>query len=94
MEKFHVLDPEGKDIGENSNFYYVSLSFCMEKCSEAKNCRSFAYCSRTDGQAIPEDDGRCHLKEMKGTKAQAIKESIDCTSYYERGNLSNSEASV
>ena len=89
VKEFHVFVDEGKGVDENSDFYSVSLAFCMDTCSKTKGCRSFAYCSRTNGQEISKDEGRCHLKEKNGTKTQAIRKSIDCTSYYERGNLTH-----
>ena len=88
VEMFHVFDDEGKGVG---NKFGISLSHCMEMCSKTLGCKSFAYCSKSNGQYIEDDEGRCHLKDKNAGKKYAIKKSKDCTSYFQHHTLDKSK---
>ena len=79
VEMFHVFADEGSGVGDD---YDISLTNCKKYCSDTSDCWSFAYCSKSDGKDIPEDKGRCHLKNKRGNKDQAISPHEDCRSYY------------
>ena len=84
---FHVFVDEGNGVETKNK---ISLSHCMELCSETVACKSFAYCSRSNGINIGHDEGRCHLKNKVGSKRNAVKKHKDCTSYFQQNNLDQS----
>ena len=87
VKMYHVFFDEGKGV---DNKYGISLSHCKEMCSKSLGCKSFAYCSKSDGKDIPEDEGRCHLKDKNGSRTHAVKKSEDCTSYFQQHKLDKS----
>ena len=87
VKMYHVFTEEGEEVG---NKYGISLSHCKKMCSNSLGCKSFAYCSKSNGKDIPDDDGRCHLKDKNGGRTHAIKKSKDCTSYFKQHKLDNS----
>ena len=88
VKMYHVFFDEGKGVGDK---YSISLSYCKEMCSKSLGCRSFAYCSKSDGKDISDDDGRCHLKDKNGSRSHTVKKSKDCTSYFQQHKLDNSK---
>ena len=81
VKMYHVFFDEGKEVG---NKYGVPLSHCKAVCSKSFGCRSFAYCSKSDGKDISDVDGRCHLKDKNGSRTDAVNNSKDCTSYFQQ----------
>ena len=88
VKMFHVFAYEGKGV---DNKFGISLSHCQKLCTNTLGCKSFAYCSKSGGKNIHKNEGRCHLKDLEGSKNQAIIESIDCTSYFKQHNLNKSK---
>ena len=88
---FYVFVDEGSGIDES---FGISLNHCKEMCSKTLGCESFAYCSRSDGKDIPDEDGRCHLKDLEGSKKKAVKKTKDCTSYFKQHTLDKSKYKV
>lgn len=84
---YHVFTDEGNGVGEKLG---ISLKSCKVLCANTEGCKSFAYCSRSDGKDVPIDEGRCHLKDKEGNTKQSTSKSNDCTSYFEQRNFHKS----